>query len=73
MFDAFAKFANGIIGHEASNHGGGGGRNAMYMAMQAPTEEEEKAPELHLRGDSLRLSAPRPRSSQVDLPPEPRH
>jgi len=57
MFDAFARFANGIIGHEASNHGGGGGRHALYVAPQAPAEEDEKAPDLHLAGDTLRLSS----------------
>lgn len=67
MFDAFARFANGIIGHEASNHGGGGGRPAVYVAPQAPAEEDEKAPELHLAGDTLRLSNPRaPRISILD-------
>lgn len=69
MFDAFARFANGIIGHEASNQGGGGGRHAIYLAGQAPAEEAEKDPELHLAGDTLRLSNPRaPRNAKIDLP-----
>lgn len=68
MFDAFARFANGIIGHEASNHGGGGGRHAHYVAAQAPAEKDEQDPELHLAGDTLRLSSPRvPRSASLDL------
>lgn len=67
MFDAFARFANGIIGHEASNHGGGGGRPAYYVIPLAPEEEAEKAPELHLAGDTLRLSTSRaPRISILD-------
>ncbi|HEY9856873.1 MAG TPA: hypothetical protein V6D05_14110 [Stenomitos sp.] len=70
MFDAFARFANGIIGHEASNQGGGGGRHACYVAPQAPAEEDEKAPELHLAGDTLRLSSSKAvRIAMVDLPP----
>ncbi len=70
MFDAFARFANGIIGHEASNQGGGGGRHALYVAARALSAEEEGDPELHLAGDTLRLSHPRvPRQARTDLLP----
>lgn len=57
MFDAFSRFVNGIISHEASNHGGGSGGGG-YRGQQQPEEEPAEQPsDLHLDHDSLRLSS----------------
>jgi len=56
MIDAFLRFANGIITNESSNHGGGGGRHPGHQAPQQTKEQDEDQDELHLGGDSLRLS-----------------
>lgn len=56
MFDAFGRFANGIISHESSNQGGGGGHHA-YRAPQQDTKEQHAEQELHLAADSLQLSS----------------
>lgn len=58
MFDAFIRFANGIISHEASNHGGGGGSQMGYRgrAPDPPGEEEPPPDDLRLSSDSLTIS-----------------
>lgn len=57
MFDAFGRFANGIISHESSSQGGGGGHNAYYRAPLSEPQQEKKEAELHLAADSLQLSS----------------
>lgn len=57
MFDAFIRFANGIITHEASNHGGGGGSQMGYRGRAPdPPEEDEPPEDLRLTSDSLTIS-----------------
>ena len=58
MFDAFVRFAYGIISHEASNQGGGSGGHPGYRgrAHPPPAEEAEVPEDLHLDADSLRIS-----------------
>jgi hypothetical protein len=57
MFDAFIRFAYGIISHEASNHGGGrGGQPGSRGKAPQPPAEDEPLDDLHLDADSLTLS-----------------
>jgi hypothetical protein len=57
MFDAFIRFANGIISHEASHHGGGsGGQPGSRGREPQPPPEEAPLEDLHLEADSLTIS-----------------
>lgn len=59
MFDAFGRFANGIISHESSNQGGGGGHQGSYRPPQNEANKEEGESALRLAPDSLKLSSSR--------------
>lgn len=57
MFDAFVRFANGIISHEASNRGGGGGgQPGSRGKAPKPPPDDEPLDDLHLDADFLTLS-----------------
>lgn len=58
MFDAFVRFAYGIISHEASNQGGGKGGQPGYRprAPEPESPEEEASADWHPEADSLRIS-----------------
>lgn len=57
MFDAFIRFAYGIISHEASNHGGGSGGQPGYRGRDPqPPPEDLSLDDLHLDADSLTIS-----------------
>ncbi len=57
MFDAFIRFAYGIISHEASNHGGGSGAQPGTRGRDPqPPAEDEPLDDLHLDADSLSIS-----------------
>lgn len=59
MFDAFVRFANGIISHEAAPRGGGGGGHSGSRPRGDPRDpppEAEPQDDLHMASDSLSLS-----------------
>lgn len=57
MFDAFIRFANGIISHEASRQGGGGGgQQGSRGRTPQPPPDVELLEEFHLDADSLTIS-----------------